>query len=192
MSTPTSEELRCIEKRLIATGVLRCEEGPFYDLYFADGKSLTPQEVDALCAAVLVEEAAKAVQQQAAPAAREDKSKGGRPKKGDEKLKGISTMVSPARHAHLHAAALDLGLSVSELVRPLVDPQGARGQRRIGKIIRRGLSLEQRKGVRKLAAIAASLDQLAKVAEDAGDVAHAAALEAMAKQIREIIKSLNK
>jgi hypothetical protein len=192
MSVPTSEELRSVEKRLIAAGVLRCEEGSFYDLYSADGKDLTLQEVAALCAAVLAKEAAEAVQKQAASAAREDKSKGGRPKKGDEKLKGISTMVSPVRHAQLHAAALDLGLSVSELVRPLVDPKGARGERRIGKIIRRGLSLEQRKGVRTLAATAASLDQLAKAAEAAGDVAHAAALVAMAKQIREVIKSLNK
>ena len=192
MPTPTPEELRAVEKRLLATGVLRYEEGPFFDMYSADGNGLTSQEVDALCTAVLEKEAAESVKQQAAATAREDKSKGGRPKKGDEKLKVISTMVSPIRHAQLHAAALDLGLTISELVRPMVDPRGARSQPRVGKIIRRGLSLEQRKGVRTLAAIAASLDQLAKAAGVVGDTAHATALVAMAKQIREVIKSLNK
>ncbi len=192
MLTPTPEELRSVEKKLLATGVLRYEAGPFSDMYLADGTGLARQDVDALCTAILEKEANEATAKQAVATARKDKSKGGRPKKGDEKLKVISTMVSPIRHAQLHAAALELGLTVSEIVRPMVDPRGARGQQRVGKIIRRGLSLEQRKGVRTLAAVAANSDQLAKAADVAGNTAHATALVAMAKQIREVIKSLNK
>ena len=161
-------------------------------MYSANGTTLTQKEVDALCTAVLAKEAAETEKEPAATTAREDKSKGGRPKKGDEKLKGISTMVSPMRHGQLHAAAQDLGLTISELVRPMVDPKGARGQKRVGRIIRQGLSLEQRKGVRSLVVMAAELDQLAKAAQAAGDIVHATALTAMAKQIREVIQSLSK
>ncbi|WP_188563921.1 hypothetical protein [Hymenobacter frigidus] len=190
MRTPTSEELRSVEKRLLAEGVLRYEDWPYYQMYSADGKPLTQDEADAICTAVLVAE--EASEQAPVAAARKEKSKGGRPEKGDQKLKVISTMVSPVRHAQLHAAAQDLDLTISELVRPLVDPKGARGQKRVARIIRRGLSLEQRKAVRSLVMTASVLDQFAKAAQAAGDTVHAAALTAMAKQIRAVIQSLSK
>lgn len=190
MRIPTPEELRSVEKRLLAEGVLRCEDWLYYQVYSADGKPLTDEEVDAICTAVLVAE--EASEQAPAAVVRKEKSKGGRPEKGDQKLKVISTMVSPVRHAELHAAAQNLDLTISELVRPMVDPKGAHGQKRVARIMRRGLSLEQRKGVRSLVMMAADLDQHAQAAQAAGDTVHAAVLTGMAKQIRAVIQSLSK
>lgn len=190
MHIPTPEELRSVEKRLLAEGVLWYEDWPYYQMYAADGKPLTEEEVDAICTAVLVAE--EPSEQAPVAAVRKEKSKGGRPEKGDQKLKVISTMVSPARHAHLHAVAQDLDLTISQLVRPMVDPQGARGQKRVARIMRRGLSLEQRKGVRSLVMMAADLDQQAQAAQGAGDTVHVAVLTETAKQIRAVIQSLSK
>ncbi len=197
MRIPTPEELRLVEKRLLAEGVFYYMDWPDYQMYSADGKPLTEEEVDAICTAVLVgeeasEQAPVAVEQAPVAAVRKEKNKGGRPEKGDQKLKVISTMVSPVRHAQLHAQAQDLDLTISELVRPLVDPKGARGQKRVARIMRLGLSLEQRKGVRSLVMIAADLDQAAKAAQAAGDTVHAAVLTATAEQIRAVIKSFSK
>lgn len=190
MHIPTSEELRLVEERLLAEGVLTYTDWLYYQVYSADGKPLTKEEVDAICTAVLLAEEAS----ETAPVTvvRKEKSKGGRPAKGSEKLKVISTMVSPVRHAQLHAAARELDLTISELVRPMVDPKGAHGQKRVARIMRRGLSLEQRKGVRSLVMMAADLDQSAKDAQAAGDTTHACILTVTAKQIREVIQSFSK
>ena len=163
---------------------------PDYQMYSADGKPLTQDEVDAICTAVLM--ADEASEQVPIAAARKEKSKGGRPEKGDQKLKVISTMVSSVRHAQLHAWAQDLDLTISELVRPMVDPQGARGRKRVARILRVGLSLGQRKAVRSLVMMAADWDQSAQAAQAVGDTIHAAALTAMAEQIRAVIQSLSK
>ena len=137
MRVPTPEELRLVEKKLLAEGVFYYMDWPDYQMYSADGKPLTQDEVDAICTAVLVAE--EASEQAPVAVVRKEKSKGGRPEKGDQKLKVISTMVSPARHAQLHTQAKDLDLTISEFVRPLVDPQGARGRKRVARIMRRGL-----------------------------------------------------
>jgi hypothetical protein len=191
MFTPSPEDLRAVEKRLIASGFFRWDDWPFYQMYSAEDEPLTQEEVDAICTDLLVKEAAK---EQAATPEMEKKAKrkGGRPSKGDEKLKGISTLVSPARYDELHAAASAMGVSVSNLVRPFVDPVGARAQERIRQILKQGLSPEERKQLRALAGIAANLNQLAKLAHTESYANHATELTALAEIIRGLVKSFSK
>ncbi len=190
MRIPTPEELRLVENKLLDEGVLTYTDWLYYQVYSADGQPLTAEEVDTICTAALLAE--EASEQAPVAVVRKEKSKGGRPAKGSEKLKVISTMVSPVRHAQLHAEARELDLTISEFVRPQVDPKGARGQKRVARIMRRGLSLEQRKGLRSLVMMAADLDQSAKDAQAAGDTVHASILTATAKQIRVVIQSFSK
>jgi hypothetical protein len=190
MFTPSPEALRSVEKRLLASGFLQYEDWPFYQWSSAEDKPLTQEEVDAICTAILADEAAK--EQATVPIeSKKDKSKGGRPRKGDAKLKGISTLVSPARYDELHAAASAMGVSVSELVRPFVDPVGARAQERVRQILKRGLSQEERKQLRALAGIAANLNQLAKLAHAENYARHATELASLAATIRDLVKSFS-
>lgn len=191
MFTPSPKDLRSVEDRLLASGFLRYEDWPFYQWYSAEDELLTQEEVTAICTDILVTEAAK--EQAAAPEEeKKDKGKGGRPSKGNEKLKGISTLVSPARYDELHAAASAMGVSVSELVRPFVDPAGARAQERIRQILKQGLSQEERKQLRALAGIAANLNQLAKLAHAENYARHATELTSLAATIRDLVKSFSK
>ncbi len=193
MFAPTVEQLRAVEKRLLASGVLSYNDWPLYQTYSADGKVLSDEEIDAICTAVLL---AEAVSEPVAAEYKDDKikdkSKGGRPKKGDKKLKCISTMVSPARHSQLQTAAKEFGLTISEFVRPMVDPRGARKQQhRVGQVVKSGLSLAQRQKLRALTMMAADLDQLATAAEATGNATHASLLTTMAKEIREAVSSFS-
>jgi hypothetical protein len=191
MFTPSPEALVAVEKKLIASGFFRWDDWPFYQMYSAEDEPLTQEEVDAICTAILATEAAK--EQAAAPVeGKKDKGKGGRPRKGDAKLKGISTLVSPARYDELHTAASAMGVSVSELVRPFVDPVGARAQERVRQILKRGLSQEERKQLRALAGIAANLNQLAKLAHTENYARHATELTSLAATIRDLVKSFSK
>lgn len=193
MFIPTAEQLRAVEKRLLASGDLSYNDWPLYQTHSADGKVLSDEEVDAICTAVLLDEAInEPVVAEYKDDKIKDKSKGGRPKKGDNKLKCISTMVSPKRHSQLQLAAKEFGLTISEFVRPMVDPRGARmQQRRVGQIIKRGLSLAQRQKLRSLTMMAADLDQMATAAETTGNATHASILTTMAKEIREVVTSFS-
>ena len=116
---------------------------------------------------------------------REDKSKGGRPEvKEEEKLKCISTFVSPARAAALHEMAAKLNMRISHIVRPMVEPSSARGQQRMAQAMARGLSVEEREHLRKLAGMTGDLNQLAKLARTAGYVAAAVDLVDLATKVR--------
>ena len=116
---------------------------------------------------------------------REDKSKGGRPEvKEEEKLKCISTFVSPARAAYLHEWAAKLNMRVSHIVRPMVDPASARGQRRMAQAMARGLSVEERGHLRELAGMTSNLNELAKLARTSGYAAAAADLADLAIKVR--------
>lgn len=191
MFTPSPEDLRAVEKRLVVSGFIWWDDWPLYEWHSADGEVLTQEEVDAICTDILVTEAAK--EQAAAPEEeKKDKGKGGRPPKGDAKLRGISTLVSPARYNELHAAASAMGVSVSELVRPFVDPVGARAQERVRQILNRGLSQEERKQLRALAGVAANLNQLAKLAHAENYARHATELTSLAATIRDLVKSFSK
>ena len=193
MFIPTAEQLRAVEKRLLASGDLSYIDWPLYQTHSADGKVLSNEEIDAICTAVLLDEAInEPVVAEYKDDKIKDKSKGGRPKKGDNKLKCISTMVSPKRHSQLQSAAKEFGLTISEFVRPMVDPRGARmQQRRVGQIIKRGLSLVQRQKLRALTMMSADLDQMATAAETAGNATHASTLRTMAKEIREVVTSFS-
>jgi len=123
-----------------------------------------------------------------------DKHKGGRPKLEDkEELKCVSSLVSVACHDKLHAAADRLGISVSRVIRWLIDGAGTkRVEQRMGQLMRQGLSKEERKQLRDLAGMAANLNQTAKLANRDGYVAHATALVDLAKKIREQVNVFSK
>ena len=116
---------------------------------------------------------------------REDKSKGGRPEvQEEEKLKCISTFVSPARAAALHELAAKLNMRISHIVRPMVEPNSVRGQQRMAQAMARGLSVEERGHLRELAGMTSNLNQLAKLARTAGYAAAAADLADLAIKVR--------
>jgi hypothetical protein len=116
---------------------------------------------------------------------REDKSKGGRPEvKEEEKLKCISTFVSPARAAYLHEMAAKLNMRISHIVRPMVEPHSVRGQRRMAQAMGHGLSVEERGHLRELAGMTSNLNELAKLARTSGYAAAAADLTDLAIKVR--------
>jgi hypothetical protein len=123
-----------------------------------------------------------------------DKHKGGRPKLEDkEELKCVSSLVSVACHDWLHAAADRQGISVSRVIRWLIDGAGTkRVEQRMGQLMRQGLSEEERKQLRDLAGMAANLNQAAKLANRDGYAAHATALVDLGKKIREQVNAFNK
>lgn len=187
MFTPSPEALRAAEKSLEATGVIFYHDWPHYQWAAASGKMLTQAEVDAMCLAKLLAE--HTLEQAPAPVKVRDKRKGGRPELAEsEKLKCISTLVSPARHAALHAQAKELGLSVSQLVRPLVDPRGESNRQRLARQRGRGLSVAERKQLREVAGMANNVNQLAKLAYAAGGFELAQELRNLLDGLRPLLK----
>jgi hypothetical protein len=182
MFTPTPEMLRAAEQRLEKSGVIFYHDWPTYQWAAASGKMLTQEEVDAMCLAMLLAE--REPEQLSAPVETRDKSRGGRPRLAEsEKLKCISTLVSPARYAELHAKATEIGLSVSQLVRPMVDPQNETNRQRLARQHGRSLSLEERKLLREVAGMAGNLNQLVKLA-------HTAGLPALTEELRKLLDNL--
>jgi hypothetical protein len=176
MSTPSPEELRSAAKKLVTAGTISYEDWPFYQWYDAAWELLSQEQVDAMCLAVLAAEKVR------------DKSKGGRPKlKESEKLKCISTLVSPARYAELHAEATITGVSISQLVRPLVDPQHESIKQRLARLRGRGLSVAERQKQREVAGMAGNLNQLAKLAHTAGLLAVETELRKLSADIRALL-----
>lgn len=123
-----------------------------------------------------------------------NRHKGGRPPLEDkEELKCVSSLVSVACHARLHAAADRLGISVSLAIRWLIDGAGTkRVQQRMGQLTKQGLSENERKQLRDLAGMAANLNQAARLANRDGYAAHATALGDLAKKIREQVNAFSK
>jgi hypothetical protein len=123
-----------------------------------------------------------------------DKHKGGRPKlEEDEKLKCVSSMVSIACYDKLHVASDRFGISVSQVIRWLIDGAGTkRVQQGMGQLMKQGLSEKERKELRDLAGMAANLNQVARLANRDGYVAHATALVDLAKKIREQVNAFSK
>jgi hypothetical protein len=123
-----------------------------------------------------------------------DKHKGGRPKLEDkEELKCVSSLVSVECHDWLHAAADRLGISVSRVIRWLIDGAGTkRVQQRMDQLMRQGLSEEERTQLRDLAGMAANLNQAAKLANRDGYAAHSTVLGDLAKKIREQVNAFSK
>lgn len=123
-----------------------------------------------------------------------DKHKGGRPELAEEeKLKCVSSLVSAACHDQLKATSVRHGISVSQAIRWLIDGPGTgRVRQRMKQLTKQGLSQEERKQLRSLAQMAASLDQLAKLAHAEGYAAHATALMELAAKIRVQLKSFSK
>jgi hypothetical protein len=182
MFTPSPEALRAAEKSLEAAGAIFYHDWPHYQWAAAGGKMLTQAEVDAMCLAKLLAE--REPKQLSVPVEVRDKSKGGRPRLAEsEKLKCISTLVSPARYAELHAKAIEIGLSVSQLVRPMVDPQSETNKQRLARRHGHSLSVEERKLLREVAGMAGNLNQLAKLA-------HTAGLSVLAEELRQLLDGL--
>lgn len=123
-----------------------------------------------------------------------DKSKGGRPEMAEkERLHCVSSLVSVECHDQLHAVSERLGISVSQVIRWLIDDPGTkRKQQRLGQLMQRGLSEEERKQLRSLAGMAANLNQLVKLANAQGYAAHATKLMDSVEQIRELVKAFSK
>jgi hypothetical protein len=123
-----------------------------------------------------------------------DKHKGGRPKlEKNEKLKCVSSLVSVACHDRLHAASDRLGISVSQVIRWLIDGAGTkRVQQGMAQLMKQGLSEKERKELRDLTGMAANLNQAAKLANRDGYAAHATELGNLAKEIREQVNAFNK
>jgi hypothetical protein len=123
-----------------------------------------------------------------------DKSKGGRPVMEDkEELKCVSSLVSVECHDWLHTAADRLDISVSRVIRWLIDGASTkRVQQRMDQLMRQGLSEQERKQLRDLAGMAANLNQAAKLANRDGYPTHATVLQDLAKEIREQVNVLSK
>jgi hypothetical protein len=138
------------------------------------------------------EYAARALSPQ--PVKEKDKSKGGRPKIEDkEELKCVSSLVSVECHDWLHAAADRLGISVSRVIRWLIDGASTkRVQQRMDQLMRQGLSEQERKQLRDLAGMAANLNQAVRLANRDGYPAHATVLLDSAKKIREQLNAFSK
>jgi hypothetical protein len=123
-----------------------------------------------------------------------DKSKGGRPALlPEDKLICVSSMVPIKCHDRLKAASAKSGFTVSELIRWLIDGSGIRStQQRMSQLAKGGLSEQERKQLRAVAGMAASFDQLAKLAQAAGYAAHATELLNSAAEIRKQVQAFIK
>lgn len=123
-----------------------------------------------------------------------DKSKGGRPKMAEEeKLQCVSSLVSVECYDQLHSISKRLGISVSQVIRWLIDGPGTkRMKQRMGQLMKQGLSEEERKQLRSLTGMAANLNQLAKLAHTEGYATRATELLDLAEKIRELTKDFSK
>ena len=152
----TNDELKAAAQHLLETGAL-AKDRLFDSWCTPEGEELTQAEVDARCAAYLTTGQVK------------KKRSGGRPKKqASEKLKCVSAMISPASYAEFHAKAEEFGMSVSMLLRYVLEPKAIEVKARIARRLPGLLTIEEGRVRRELAGATGSLYQLAQQARAEG------------------------
>lgn len=152
----TADELQAAAQHLLEIGVLT-KDLLFDDWCTPEGEELTQAEVDARCIAYLTTKQPK------------KKHAGGRPKKQPtEKLKCVSAMISPTSYAEFYDKAKEFGMSVSMLLRYMLEPKAVEVKARIARRLPGLLTIEEGQVRRNLAGATGSLYQLAQQARAEG------------------------